>query len=231
MKIEYIVRQDLIKLQDVKFKKFHSSLCPGTTNIIGIKIPILREYAKNLYKNKNSKEYIFFNDTKYYEEVMIQAILIGLNKNIDINEIFKMITNFVPKIDNWAICDTFCCGLKVINKNKESFWNFIQPYLKSNKEFELRFAIVIILNYFIDDKYINKVLKILDNIKHDGYYVKMAIAWAISIAFIKFQDVTMNYLKDNNLDNWTYNKSLQKITESLRVSSCTKELIKKMKIG
>lgn len=224
-----IIIQDLLNLQDKKFKEFHSSLCPRTTNIIGVKIPILRNYAKNLSKQIDIKQYISFNDTKYYEEVMIQAMLIGFLKNIDIKELFSIIKNFVPKIDNWAVCDTFCCGLKIINKNKEEFWKFIQQYLKSNKEFELRFAIVVILNYFIEDKYINKVLKILDNIKHDGYYVKMAIAWAISVTFIKFQDTTMKYLKNNNLDNWTYNKSLQKIVESLRVDTKIKEKIKKMK--
>ena len=85
------------------------------------------------------------------------------------------------------------------------------------------------LDYFIDDKYIDDVLNILDNIKHDGYYVKMAVAWTISVAFVKFQDKTMKYLKKNNLDDWTYNKSLQKICESLRVSKETKKAIKEMK--
>jgi 3-methyladenine DNA glycosylase AlkD len=140
-----------------------------------------------------------------------------------------MIKNFIPKIDNWAVCDIFCAGLKAVNKNKEIFWNFIQNYLKSKKEFEVRFATVMMLDYFIDEKYTNNVLNILDNIKHNDYYVKMAIAWTISVAFVKFPKTTMKYLKQTNIDTWTYNKALQKIVESLRVDKKTKEMIKKMK--
>ena len=223
------IRQELLSLQDKKYKEFHSSLCPGTDNIIGVRVPILRNYAKKLSKQENIKEYIFFNKTKYYEEVMLQGMLIGLIKNTDIKEILEIIKGFVPKIDNWAVCDICCAGLKIVNKNKETVWTFIQKYLKSKKEFELRFAVVMILDYFTDEKYINEVLKIFDNIKHDGYYVKMAVAWAISAAFVKFPEITMKYLKKNNLDDWTYNKGLQKICESLRVTKETKKAIKAMK--
>ena len=223
------IRQELLSLQDKKYQEFHSSLCPGTNNIIGIRVPILRNYAKKLSKQEDIKKYIFFNKTKYYEEVMLQGMLIGLMKNCDIKEILSMIENFIPKIDNWAVCDICCAGLKTVNKNKEAVWNFIQKHLKSKKEFELRFAIVMMLNYFTDEKYIDKVLSILDKVKHNGYYVKMAIAWTISVIFIKFQDKTMKYLEKNNLDDWTYNKSLQKICESLRIDKKTKKAIKAMK--
>ena len=223
------IRQDLLNLQDKKYKEFHSSLCPGINNIIGVKTPVLRNYAKKLLKQEEFKNYIFFNRTIYYEEIMLQGMLIGFLKSDDIKEILNIIERFIPKINNWAVCDIFCAGLKVVNKRKDIFWNFIKKYLKSKKEFELRFAIVIMLDYFIEDKYINEVLSLLDGIKHDGYYVKMAIAWAISVAFIKCNGKTMKYLKSNNLDDWTYNKALQKIVESLRVSKQMKENIKKMK--
>ena len=85
------------------------------------------------------------------------------------------------------------------------------------------------LNYYITEEYIDIVLKSLDKISHDGYYVKMAVAWAVSICFIHFEDKTMDFLKNNNLDDFTYNKSLQKICESLRVNKDTKILIKSMK--
>ena len=223
------IRQDLLNSADKKYKEFHSSLCPGTDNIIGVRVPVLRNYAKKLSKQENFKAYISFNKTIYYEEVMLQGMLIGFIKNTDIKEVLEAIKNFIPKIDNWAVCDIFCAGLKAVNKNKDTFWNFIQKYLKSKKEFELRFALVIILDYFIDDKHIKDALNIFDNIKHDGYYVKMAIAWAISVAFVKFPETTIIYLKNNNLDDWTYNKALQKICESLRVSKETKKIIKAMK--
>ena len=155
-------------------------------------------------------------------------MIIGLKKE-DISIIKKDIENFVPKIDNWAVCDTFCSGLKIIKKYPEDFWKFLEKYLKSNKEFEIRFAIVIILNYYINEKYLSNVLEILNNIRHEGYYVKMAVAWAVSICYIKYPKITMEFLKDCNLDNFTYNKSIQKIIESYRVKNEDKEILKKMK--
>ena len=102
-------------------------------------------------------------------------------------------------------------------------------HLSSKEEFEIRFGTVMLLNYYIDDGYIDRVLLLLDGIKHEGYYVKMAIAWAVSICFVKFPEKTMNYLMQNTMDNFTFNKSLQKITESLRVDKETKIIIRGMR--
>lgn len=227
---EIQIRNHLLSLQDKGYKDFHSSLCPGTDNIIGIRIPVLRNYAKQLSNQPYSAEYVFFKNTKYYEEIMLQGMLIGLDKKSEVKDFLKMIENFIPKIDNWAVCDVFCGGLKKTNKHKEIFWVFINKYLRSKKEFELRFAVVMLLGYYLTDEYICRVLKILDGIKHDGYYIKMAVAWTLSTAFVKHNKQTMTYLKsNNNLDDWTYNKALQKITESFRVDKKTKEIVRNMK--
>ena len=223
----YDLRDKLFELSDDKFKTFHSRLCPNTDNIIGVRLPLLRQIAKEIAKG-DWRNFLSNSKEEYYEEILINGLVIAYAK-CDVEERLNYIESFVPKIDNWAICDSFCNTLKFVNKNKEIMWEFIQPYLKSYNEFEIRFAVVIILNYYITEDYIDLVLKTLDNIKHDGYYVKMAVAWAISMCFIKFEEKTMAYLKDNSLDDFTYNKSLQKICESLRVDKNTKELIKSMK--
>ena len=108
-------------------------------------------------------------------------------------------------------------------------WKFLQNYLKSQKEFYLRFSIVMMLDYFITEEYIDEVLIKLDTIKNDAYYVKMAVAWAISICYIKFPKKTLKYLKQNNLDDWTYNKAIQKTIESYRIDKDTKDILRKMK--
>lgn len=223
----YDLRDKLFELSDDKFKTFHSRLCPNTDNIIGVRLPLLRQLAKEIAKG-DWRNFLSNSKEEYYEEILINGLVIAYAK-CDVEERLNYIESFVPKIDNWAICDSFCNTLKFVNKNKEIMWEFIQSYLKSYNEFEIRFAVVIILNYYITEDYINLVLKTLDNIKHDGYYVKMAVAWAISMCFVKFEEKTMAYLKDNSLDDFTYNKSLQKICESLRVDKNTKELIKSMK--
>ena len=135
----------------------------------------------------------------------------------------------MPKIYNWGVCDTFCAGLKITRKYKKEMWDFIQKYLKSNKEFEIRFGVVMLLNYYIEEDYLEKDFKIFDKIKHDGYYVKMAVAWAISFCLIKFYDETVEYLKRANLDDWTYNKAIQKAIESYRISDTQKDDLRKMK--
>lgn len=225
--MEEEVRRKIFELADEKYKEFHSRLCPNTNNIVGVRVPVLRNYAKELAK-KDFKSYLATARNDYYEEIMLQGMVIGIAK-MNPEERLRYIAEFIPKIDNWAICDVFCAGLKFVNKNKEMVWEFLQKYLTSTKEFELRFAIVMMLDFYITEEYIKKVIAILDNIKHQGYYVKMAIAWTISVAYVKYPRIIMKYLENNTLDNFTYNKALQKIIESYRVSEEDKIIIRKMK--
>ena len=227
--MEQEIKEKLLELSDPKYKEFHGGLCPGTENIIGVRVPVLRKYAQELFKEKDWKQTIEEIDNEYYEEIMLQGMLIGQAKNEDINTILKYVEKYVPKIDNWAICDVFCAGLKITKKYKKEMWNFIQKYLKSDKEFEIRFAVVIILDYYIDKEHLKEDFKIFDDIKHDGYYVKMAVAWAISVCLIKYYEDTIEYLKTSKIDNWTYNKAIQKAIESYRISDNQKKFLRKLK--
>lgn len=222
------IRQELIKLADDKYRSFHSNLCPGVENILGVRLPLLRKIAKSLSKEEDYYNYLNNGDTKYYEEIMIEGLIIGYLKTDNENR-FNYIKNFIPKIDNWAICDSFCNNLKFTKENMNEVWNFILPYTSSENEFDIRFAIVIMLNFYIIEDYIDDVLNTLNKINHDGYYVKMAVAWAVSYAYIDFPQKTLAFLKNNNLDNFTYNKSLQKIIESTRVSKEDKDLMRSLK--
>ena len=221
------IRNKIFELSDQKYKEFHSGLCPKTNNIVGVRVPILRNLAKEIAKG-DVETYLNNAKDDYYEEIMLQGMVIGLAK-IDFKKTVEYLKKFIPKIDNWAVCDITVAGLKITKKYQKEMFDFINIYLKSKKEFELRFAIVMLLDFYITNDYIDEVLEILNSIKHEGYYVKMAVAWAISIAFIKFPEKTMKLLKNNYLDDFTYNKSLQKIIESYRIDKQTKEKIKKMK--
>lgn len=222
------IKQELLEWKDEKYKEFHSGLCPGTDNIIGIRVPVLRNYAKELAKEYEIKELLEQIDHQYYEEIMLQGMLIGLEKE-DIKTVKKHIEEFVPKIDNWAVCDVFCAGLKITKKYKKEMWEFLQKYLTSNQEFEIRFAVVMILDFYIEEDYIKKDLEIFENITNQAYYVQMAVAWAISICLIKFYDKTIKFLKSANLDKFTYNKALQKAIESYRITEEKKEILRNMK--
>ena len=222
------IKEKLFELSDEKYKKFHSGLCPGTNNIIGVRVPVLRNYAKELISQYDIKDILEQIDNQYYEEILLQGMIIGLIKE-DFDAMKTRIEEFVPKIENWAICDTFCAGLKITKKYKKEMWDFIQKYFKSNKEFELRFAIVMILDYYIEEEYLQKDFEIFSSITSKEYYVQMAVAWAISICLIKFYDKTLEYLKTTNLDDFTYNKALQKAIESYRINKTQKEHLKSLK--
>ncbi len=222
------IREKLYNLSDKKYKEFHSSLCPNSDNILGVRIPELRKLAKEIVKGDLNSFYENIED-EYYEEIMLQGMCIGYAK-ISLEKRIELLKKFIPKIDNWAICDCCCSTYKFTNKNKQEMWKFINVYLSSEKEFELRFAIVMMMDYYIEDDYIDFVLEKIDNIKSEKYYVQMAKAWLLQVAFVKYEEKTLKYLKNNNLDKFTYNKALQKIIESYRVDEKTKNIIKNMKI-
>jgi 3-methyladenine DNA glycosylase AlkD len=221
------IKQKLRSLADEKYGKFSAGLIPGADNMLGVRLPDLRKLGKELSKG-DWRAYLADADDEYYEETMLQGIVIGLVKT-DIEESLQLVADFIPKISNWGICDSFCAGLGFVKRNKPRIWEFLKTYTDSDREFELRFASVMLMDYFIDGEYIGDVLKLLDGIRHEGYYVKMAVAWALSVCFVKFPEKTMEYLKNNSLDNFTYNKALQKITESNRVDGNTKNLMRSMK--
>lgn len=222
------ILKHLFELQDKKYKEFHSSLCPNVDNIIGVRIPELRKLAKQIAK-ENPKEFIE-NPVKkqYYEEIMLEGFVIGYMK-ATLEGKLHYLDNFIPKIDNWAVCDCTASTLKFIDKYKKEVWEYMQKYINSKKEFEKRFAIIILMDYYLTDEYIDKVLEIYNKIDSDQYYVQMGIAWAISVCFVKYREKTRKILDNNNLSTFTHNKSIQKIIESTRVDKETKEELKKLK--
>lgn len=221
------IRQRIFDRAEEDYKKFQSGPIPGEDRMLGVRLPHLRELAKEIAK-EDWRGYLKTAQSDYYEEILLQGLVIGYGK-AEPEETLRYATEFIPKITNWAICDSFCTGLKTAKKNPKLVWDFIQPYLHSTKEFELRFGVIMMLAHFINDEYIDEVLSLLDSIRHDGYYVKMGVAWAVSVCFVKYPEKTMAYLKASNLDNFTYNKSLQKIIESYRVDPNTKTLARTMK--
>lgn len=216
---------------DKNYKLFHERICQTKYEIIGIKIPILRKISKLLLKDYNTYEILNSLNENYYEYVMLQGLIIA-NAKVSFEEKLDLINKFIPKIDNWAICDIFCGELKFIKNNKEKFLKYILSYLESDKEYYKRFSIVILLNYYINDEYIDFILNKMLEIKSDYYYVKMAISWCLSICLIRYFDKTIEFMNTNknNFDKWTYNKALQKGIESFRISKENKKTLQNMKI-
>ena len=213
---------------DLKYRDFHAKLVPNVCEFKGVRLPLIRVLAKEIAKGDYDAyfRHVCF-DT--YEERMLCGLVIA-NMKCDFIVLEKYICFFVPIIDNWAVCDSFCMGLKLTKKYKKEMYILVSEYANSSKCYEIRFAVVMLFSYFIDDDDdIDEVFDVFNKISNDDYYVRMAIAWAVSICFIKQRTKTLRYLENNMLDNWTHNKSIQKITESLRVSDSDKKFVRSLK--
>lgn len=222
------IRQTLIDMGENKYGDFQSVLVPGKNNIIGVRIPKLREYAKRLAKEHS--ESALEGEDIYYEEVMLRGLIIGYLKT-DTNKRLRLIEAFVPLIDNWAVCDTFCSTLRFTDKNREVMWNFLQPYIRSEKEFYARFGAVMLLDYYISEEYIDRTLTELSKINTAEYYSSMAVAWAVAECYIKFPDRTEPYIVQKIFDKDTHNRAIQKICDSFRVDSAKKIELKGYRIN
>lgn len=223
------VRGELERLRELEFREFTLRLMPGVDpeSVLGVRLPHLRKLAKKLAK-EDWRTYLAEASDKTYEEVMLQGMVIGCAK-AGLREKLDCVKTFVPKIDNWSVCDSFCAGLKLPREYPEEMWEFLLPYLQSEKTYEIRFAIVMMLDYYIDSVHIDQVLRLLDDIRSQEYYVQMAVAWALSMCYARFPEKTEQYLDNCRLDDFTYNKTLQKILESRQIDAITKQKIREKK--
>ncbi len=212
---------------DPEYNEFNRSLIPGIGNTLGIRMPILRKIAKRIC-SEDWRNFLEQCENEYYEILIIKAIVIATVK-IPISERFEYLEKFIPEINNWAVCDCLCSSWKVSVNEREEVFVFLEKYYESNTEFGMRFAVVAMMSQFLVEDYIDKILVEIDTHDHPGYYYRMGAAWCLSFCFIKFRDKTLDYLRNCNIERFTYNKALQKITESYRVSAEDKILIKSMR--
>lgn len=215
----------LFDIRDIKYRDFHSNLGVGD-NVIGIRTPILKRMAKDIIKG-NYREFLDLLNENYYEEVTLYGLIICNIK--DIEESIKCLEIYKNKINNWASCDLFCSGYKIVKNNKDYYWEYINDNISSCNLWIRRMCFVLIISYYIEDKYLEDVFRLCDKYNTSDYYVQMAIAWLISICYIKYGDRTLKYIKNNKLDDFTHNKLIQKIKDSYKVSAEDKEFLNKLK--
>lgn len=226
--MDYISIIELLKENsDPKLIEFNRRLKSDVSHDYGVKVPVLRKIAKDIIK-----EYpdlflkIAKDDTQ--EEIMLQGMVIALSK-FPFDKKLSLTSSYLDKISNWALCDIFCGDFKPETEQLERLYEFITPYLNCKEEFKCRFAVVMLMNYYVNQDYIDKVLNHLITVNHEGYYVKMAVAWALSKIYVAYPDKVIQILKEEKLDSFTHNKSIQKMTESYRISSEEKNALRALK--
>lgn len=224
------VLEDLNQLVDLKYQEFSKKLSPDTKyKVLGIRVPELRKLAK-IYKQYDVSTYLLEDDFSSLEECQLYGMILN-NQKWSFSQLKPYLERYITKINSWAICDIFCAEMKICKKEPDRLWDFIVPYISKEKEFEVRFGIVTILDHYISGERLPQIIELIENVKIKPYYVQMGIAWLLATCFIKYPEYMLKYLQDNpKLDKFTYNKTLSKITDSFRVSEEYKNIIRKMHI-
>ncbi len=210
----------LVKLQqeaEEKYQKFSAKLLPPNIKLFGVRIPKLRQLAKQLQKEGRAEEYLRVpvSEFEYQEELMLYSLLVAQNKDA---QKIERIKNFVPYINSWAVCDIFCSSLKDAKKQQKIYWDCFKVYTQSSKEYEIRFFYVLALSYFINDEYLDKIFSLIQKQKYKGFYDKMAVAWLLSMMFVKYPKATENFLLNTPLDEFVFRKSISKVCDSYQIS-------------
>lgn len=225
---EYAALQARLRaMADPDYRDFHQKLVPEVDNLLGVRIPALRGLARELARG-DWRGYLAAAGTDAYEETMLQGLVLGYAR-MEIGELLERLREFIPKIGNWAVNDSVCAGLKLVKKHREETLAFLRPYFAGEAEFEVRFAVVMLMDHYIDETYIDEALSLLRTVRHEGYYVKMAVAWALSVCYVKFPERTRPLLQGEAFDPQTRRMALQKIVESNRVDAREKAEIRALR--
>ncbi len=206
------IRQELIKMSEPELAAFQGKLIPGAGNILGIRLPALRKYAKTLCKEYG--EQALCGEDVYYEETMLRGFIIGYLK-LPVQQRLELIRSFVPLIDNWAVCDSFCSTIKPKKDEQEEYFALARSYSSSEKEFEQRFSAVMLMK-FIDDEHISETLTLLSQTDTTAYYSSMAVAWALAECCIKYPSESAGYFSEQYFDSITLRRAGQKLRDSRR---------------
>lgn len=222
------VQAKLFELQDLGYRDFHSKLMPTVPKekIIGVRVPELRKFAKEFGKTQEAKDFLKILPHKYYEEDNLHAFLIEQIKDFD--ECVSALDNFLLYTDNWATCDMM--SPKVFKKNTEQLLPKIKEWLISDYTYQVRFAIGMLMKFYLDENFNEEYLKLVSGVKSDEYYINMMIAWYFATALAKQWEKTVPYIENKALNKWTHNKAIQKAVESNRITREQKEYLKNYKI-
>jgi 3-methyladenine DNA glycosylase AlkD len=227
---EKTITDGLFALKDENYRRFHAKLIPDIPidNIIGVRTPVLRKYAKEVAKLPEANIFLESLPHSYYEENNLHGALLSLLYPKDIIDFMEQLERFLPYVDNWATCDML--SPKIFKKHLPYVYERVQKWLQSDAVYTIRFGIVTLLGFYLDNAFEPEMLQLVANVRSEEYYVNMAVAWYFSMALVKQYDATLPYIQNRVLEPWTHNKSIQKAIESRRIPQETKAYLRGLKI-
>lgn len=221
---------ELMKLKDDEFADFQAKLTPNVARerFIGVRVPDVRKLAKELYKNDRDGVDEFLNSLPHvtYDEDMLHGVLLSEFK--DYEECIKRVDEFLPYVDNWAVCDIM--SPKVFKKHLEPILEKIREWASSDHVYTKRFGVEMLMSFYLDEHFMPEYLEIPAAVTGEDYYIKMMLAWFYATALAKQWDATIPYIENKHLADWTHNKTIQKARESYRITDEQKEYLKSLKV-
>lgn len=223
-----MILDELLENRDEKYADFNARLIPTIerSKILGVRMPILRKITKSRYTELEENGFLKKLPHKYQEENLIHGIMISEMQNLEL--CIRELDRFLPFVDNWAVCDVL--SPNVLKNNREETLRKVDLWSRSECAYTVRFAISVLMQYFLDKEFNDKYLEKVARIKNDDYYVKMMQAWYFATALTKQWKNTISYLEQKKLSIWVHNKTIQKTIESRIISAENKKYLKALKI-
>ena len=206
------------------YAAFNQRIVNTKMPVIGVRVPDLRRLARGLAPNISAADIseLLTIQNKSFDYVLLCGLFIT-HARFDDQTAIDLVKQYLPHVDSWAHIDIF-----VEKKRRfagEVWWDFALECLQNEAEFTVRYGVISLMTNFLDESHINQVFAALRNVKHDGYYVKMALAWLYATAAVHFFELTLAELENEHIDAWTRNKAYQKMRESRRFTPEQQEII------
>lgn len=211
--MEYSALLDELKsYRDEEYAAFHRKIvCSRNQEILGVRTPVLRRLVRK-YADQWQTLLTFPDD--YYDVTFLKLNAVAL---LPYDEFIEHVDACVACIENWAICDMF--KAKCIESHRDEFLPYITKFAADEREFVQRYALVTLLGYCPQEKYLPFIFETLEGRNYSLYYVHMAGAWLLAEVLVWQYDAGLAYLKENRLSVRTHNKAIQKARESYRLTA------------
>ena len=225
-----LINKQLHELSDADYKVFNSKIISTNYPTLGVRVPALRALAKKLAKEADVYTYLDAPDLEAYEQIVLYGMTLSNVKKMSLDEVFAYLDPLIPLFDNWGHVDTITSEFKIFKTDLEKVLEHYLPLKTDEGEFTKRFFVILLLSFYMNDDYIDRVLTLLTEVPQGQYYVDMAIAWTLSVGLVKYYDKTLDLIQDHKFSKFVHNKAIQKARESYRVSPETKEFLNGLKV-
>ena len=221
------IRNQLMELQDLKYREFHSRLIPNIDKecVIGIRTPVLRAFAKQIAGTGEADQFLAELPHRYYEENHLHMMLITSIKDYD--RCLEELQKFLPYVDNWATCDL--PEPKCFARNKEKLLPEIKGWIASAEPYTKRYGIGMLMRLYLDADFRPEYPELVASVSSEEYYVNMMIAWYFATALAKQWETVIPYIENRCLSEWVHRKTIQKAIESYRITDEQKQYLRTLR--